>query len=82
MAAGKIKSSQRPLMKLDQYSVDDLFRKRKGLRRQLLESENLQPVRIAVMGGSTTNEVVDLLEVFLLDSGFKPTFHQSEYGRF
>jgi FkbH-like protein len=69
-------------MKLDQYSVDDLFRKRKGLRRQLLESENLQPVRIAVMGGSTTNEVVDLLEVFLLDSGFKPTFHQSEYGRF
>ena len=69
-------------MNLDTYSVDDLFRKRKSLRRELSAAENLQPIRIAVLGGSTTNEVVDLLEIFLLESGFQPTFHQSEYGRF
>jgi FkbH-like protein len=35
-----------------------------------------------VLGGSTTQEVVDLWELYLLESGFLPTFHQSEYGRF
>jgi FkbH-like protein len=69
-------------MNLDQYAVDELFRKRLGLRRQLSAGEGLQPLRIAVLGGTTTNEVVDLLELFLLESGFKPVFHQSEYGRF
>src|SRR5580704_6462817 len=69
-------------MSIDQLSMDDLLRKRKGLRRRLSAIEGLQPVRIAVLGGSTTNEVVELLEIFLLASGFQPTFHQSEYGRF
>jgi FkbH-like protein len=69
-------------MNLDQYTVDELFRKRLGLRRQLSAVEGLQPLRIAVLGGTTTNEVVDLMELFLLESGFKPVFHQSEYGRF
>lgn len=69
-------------MRLDQLSIDDLLLKRKSLRRQLSSVEHLRPVRIAVLGGSTANEVVDLLEILLLASGFQPTFHQSEYGRF
>ena len=56
--------------------------KRKSLRRTLLAQEHLIAVRIAVLGGSTTNELVDLLELQLLDSGFKPEFYQSEYGRY
>jgi len=67
---------------LASLSVDELLTKRKGLRRKLAARENLQPIRIAVLSGSTTNEVVDLLELRLLDAGFAPTFHQSEYGRF
>jgi FkbH-like protein len=69
-------------MNLDQYSVNELLRKRLGLRRQLSVVAGLQPIRIAVLGGTTTHEVVDLLELYLLESGFKPVFHQSEYGRF
>jgi FkbH-like protein len=69
-------------MNLDLYSIDELLLKRKGLRRQLSAMEGLQPVRIAVLGGSTTNELVDLLEVLLLADGFQPTFHQSEYNLF
>jgi hypothetical protein len=65
-------------MNLDLMSSDDLFRKRKGLRRRLLAEGGLHPLKIAVLGGSTTNEVVDLLEMFLLAAGFQPTFHQSE----
>ncbi|HEY4381374.1 MAG TPA: HAD-IIIC family phosphatase [Acidobacteriaceae bacterium] len=69
-------------MRLDQLPIDDLLRKRKGLRRQLSAVEGLQPIRVAVLGGSTTNEVVDLVELFLLSAGFQPAFHQSEYGRY
>jgi FkbH-like protein len=62
--------------------LDEILMKRKGLRRRLTAREGLQPVRIAVLGGSTTQEVVDLWELYLLESGFAPVFHQSEYGRF
>jgi len=66
---------------LASLSLDEIVMKRKGLWRKLAQRE-LKPVRIAVLGGSTTNEVVDLLELWLLDSGFLPSFYQSEYGRY
>ena len=67
---------------VEQYSTDELLLKGKKLRRQLSAAEGLRPVRIAVLGGSTTQELVDLLEIFLLASGFRPAFYQSEYGRY
>jgi len=67
---------------LDCLPLQDLLRKRRALVRQLGASDFLQPIRIAVLGGSTTNEVVDLLELYLLASGFKPTLHQCEYGQY
>jgi|SRR5215467_285106 len=69
-------------MDLHRQPVDYLIRKRQALRRELLEGENLQNLNIAVLGGPTTNEVVDLLELFLLADGFRPRFYQSEYNRF
>ena len=72
----------KPSMNLDAYSIETLQLKRKGIRRQLLAKPNLQDIRIAVLGGSTSNELVDLLEVLLLDSGFMPVFYQSEYNRY
>ena len=67
---------------LDTLSLQDLLMKRKGLRRRLSEQTGLQEIRIAVLGGSTTNELVDLWEIGLLSSGFRPTFYQGEYGRY
>lgn len=67
---------------IDSLDIQELVRKRRSLRRQLSAREGLHPIRIAVLGGSTTNELVDLLEIHLLDAGFQPTFHQSEYGQF
>jgi FkbH-like protein len=69
-------------MNLESLGVQDLIRKRRSLRRELSAREDLQALRIAVLGGATTNEVVDLLEIYLLDAGFRPTFYQSEYGQF
>ncbi len=62
--------------------LDEVLSKRKALRRKLSAREGLRPIRIAVLGGSTTNEVVDFLELWLLQSGFAPAFYQSEYGRY
>ena len=69
-------------MNLDALPIEKLQLKRKGLRRELLTRSHLYDLRIAVLGGSTTNELVELLEVLLLDSGFRPTFYQSEYNRY
>jgi FkbH-like protein len=67
---------------LDKISLDELLMKRKSLRRRLRAEPTLYPVRIAVLGGSTTSAVVEVLEILLLLSGFAPSFHESEYGRF
>jgi FkbH-like protein len=69
-------------MNLNSYPIETILLKRKGLRRELTAKPNLQEIRIAVLGGSTTNEVVDLLEILLLSDGFKPVFYQSEYNRY
>ena len=63
-------------------SIDEILMKRKSLRRQLQAAEGLQELRIAVLGGSTTDELVNFWELLLLSGGFRPVFHQSEYGRF
>jgi FkbH-like protein len=69
-------------MRLHAMPIETLQRKRKGIRRELQTQTYLHEIRIAVLGGSTTNELVDFLELLLLDSGFNPTFYQSEYNRY
>ena len=64
------------------YSLDELMLKRKSLSRQLLASRGLKKLRIAVLGGTTTNELVDILELLLLNNGFETEFYQSDYGRY
>ena len=67
---------------LTRLSLEQLLVKRKALRRRLAAREGLLPVRIALLGGSTTQELAELLELHLLHSGFFPTLYQSDYGRF
>ncbi|HRZ15299.1 MAG TPA: HAD-IIIC family phosphatase [Candidatus Omnitrophota bacterium] len=64
------------------FDADTIFRKKKQLKRLLEERRDLVGKRIAVMGGSTTREIIDLLELFLLDQGIKPEFYESAYGAF
>ncbi|MER2149030.1 MAG: HAD-IIIC family phosphatase [Ruminococcus sp.] len=67
------------------YPLDTktLLRKKLRIKKELL-SQNISFIkkRIAVLGGSTTNEIVDQLELFLLNYGIKPTFYQSEYAQY
>ena len=70
------------MLDLDFCSADDLVMRRNSLRRQLLTSEGLRDLRVAVLGGSTMDHLVNVLELLLLANGFRPTFHKGEYGRF
>jgi FkbH-like protein len=64
------------------FDVHYLLRKKKALRRELLSSTNFVEKRIAILGGSTTSEVKDMLELFLLKDGIKPVFYESGYNRY
>src|ERR1035438_6898079 len=64
------------------FDVAKISAKRKQIKRALLSQAATTPLRIAVLGGSTTSELVSILELFLLREGFAPVFYESEYGRF
>ena len=59
------------------------MKKKKSIRRWLKE-ENKEYIKknIAILGGSTTSEVKDILELFLLNYGIEPVFYESEYGQY
>lgn len=60
-----------------------ILKHRKSIRRQLLEDGRPRiHKKIAVLGGSTTNDIVAVLELFLLDNGIEPVFYQSEYAQY
>jgi FkbH-like protein len=63
-------------------SVAEILRKRQGLKKELLKQTNLVPARIAILGGSTTSEIKNMLELTLLAQGIKPTFYESGYNRY
>ena len=62
--------------------VATVLRKRKALRKILLERSPAVTSRIAILGGSTTGELKASLELFLLNQSIQPEFHEGEYGRF
>jgi FkbH-like protein len=70
------------MLDLDFCSADDIVMRRNSLRRELLSGPGLRDLRIAVLGGSTMDQLVNMLELLLLANGFRPTFHKGEYGRF
>ncbi|MEH6450103.1 MAG: HAD-IIIC family phosphatase [Oleispira sp.] len=48
----------------------------------LLERSCFVEKKIAILGGSTTSEVKNILELFLLNNGIMPIFYESEYNQY
>lgn len=60
-----------------------ILQTRRRLLRILKEQEaEGTPLRIAVLGGSTTSDIVYMLELFLRNRGIIPAFWQSEYAQY
>ena len=72
-------------MKELEYPFDSSFllKKRRKLKKDLLaDGSQRMEKRIAVLGGSTTNDIISMLELFLLNCGIQPAFYQSEYAQY
>src|SRR5437868_8525311 len=63
-------------------SPEVVLRKRHTLKKVLFKQSNLVPCRIAILGGSTTQEIKSMLEVFLLSHGIAPSFYESGYNAY
>ena len=67
------------------YPLDTkaLLRKKLAIKNELLQQDiNWITKKVAILGGSTTNEIVDQLELALLHYGIRVELYQSEYGKF
>ncbi len=65
------------------FDSAQLLQKRRKLLRTLKEQESgAVKLRIAVLGGSTTNDIILMLELFLRNRGIVPEFWQSEYAQY
>jgi len=65
------------------FDAELILQKKKSLRRRLLEDKSSRVTKkIAILGGSTTNDIKKVLELFLLNKGIAPVFYESEYAQY
>lgn len=67
-----------------EYPLDTSFimRKRKKMVKELQKKEKLIEKKVAILGGSTTFDIKETLNLFLLNEGIKATFYESEYNKY
>ena len=65
------------------FDSAEVLQKRRRFLRTLKETEkDGTPIRIAVLGGSTTSDIVKTLELFLRNRGIVPAFYESEFAQY
>ncbi len=68
------------------FDSDYILKKSKRIKKELLADEAVNKSRlhkkIAVLGGSTTHDIVRVLELFLLNYGISAEFYESEYAQY
>ena len=64
------------------FDSGEILQKKRRLKKALLQQEGLVEKRVAILSGSTVGEFQNLLELFLLDNGIRPIFHQGGYSLF
>lgn len=72
-------------MKELEYPFDPqyILQNKRKIRRTLLEGkQNWIEKKIAILGGSTTANIKQSLDLFLLNQGIKAEFYESGYGKF
>lgn len=72
-------------MKQLEYPFDAsylLLHKRKIKRELMAEERIFIRKKIAILGGSTTASIVEMMELFLLNQGIRPEFYESGYNQY
>ena len=68
-----------------QYPFDgnELIKNKRAIKKSLIgRQRTLIEKKIAILGGSTTSFIKDMLEIFLLNYGIKGEFYESEYAKY
>ena len=67
----------------EEVSAIDLLRKKKTLKRRLLQDKQMSlQKRILILSGSTIGEIASFFEIFCLEQGIEIEIIQGEYNRF
>lgn len=71
-------------MEMLQYPFDGaaILQKKRALKKELLQKPGLVDKKIAIVSGSTVGEIKNILELFLLTLGIRPTFYEGGYALF
>lgn len=66
------------------FNAKEINENKKSLKRKLLSNlgSDFIEKKIAILGGATTRNIKDVLELFLLNYGIKPIFYESEYNQY
>lgn len=65
------------------FDANNILSKKRKIKKQLLnEKKEFLDKNIAILGGSTTNDIKLILEIFLLNYGIRPHFYESEYNQY
>lgn len=65
------------------FDAEYILRKKKQIKRKLLScTDNYIKKKVAILGGSTTNDIKLVLELFLLNYGIQAEFYESEYNQY
>lgn len=61
---------------------ETLLTKKKSIKKELLKKDGHLIKNIAILGGSTSSEVKNILELYLLKNGIEASFYESEYNKY
>lgn len=65
------------------FDSEYILKKAKSIKKTLLADGTARiSKKIAVLGGSTTHDIIKVLELFLLHYGIAPSFYESEYAQY
>lgn len=65
------------------FNAKEILAKKKSIKKELLNrNQTYLEKKIAILGGVTTKNIKDILELFLLNYGIKPFFYESEYNQY
>lgn len=63
-------------------NVKEILKSKLALKRHLLSKHPVLKKNIAILGGSTTAEIKNILELFLLKEGIAAKFYESDYNKY
>lgn len=65
------------------FDAGSILSGKKRIRRRLLEqASDYTEKKVAVLGGSTTRDIVLVMELFLLNQEIRPSFYESQYRQY